>query len=242
MKYKFIAVIAALMLCASCQLNAQEPGVKPAGVVIHFSPKTDTTNLQIKYYLTAASDYSAFVTTHPGVLDYQIPASYDNRPVRSLKVIIYGPRYHAKTLTFPFPKGLKDVDIELEPIGSVPFSGQVSLPENFGGGKFRVRVMYIPLWECTFYGEKKCLQGFDNMTTAEFNNDGSFQVDLPDFAGDPAIASLRNPGKFYFAIEGGQNGQHDYYWLLSKKGNLKYNGITEAKTYPQQQFFLSEKK
>src|SRR5262245_25436456 len=69
---------------------------------LHFPRTIDTTSLSIGYFLSGPfGAYGSFVRTQANTWDYPIETSYENKPARTLKVIVFCPGYQVKLLTVP---------------------------------------------------------------------------------------------------------------------------------------------
>src|SRR5262245_43204069 len=99
MKSFFVAVIFLAVLPAHIRRAQAQSFSGSQSFLLRLPPTVDTTGLQINYFMTGAfGGYGAFVRTKPGLHDYAIDTSYENKPARALKIIIYCPGYGIELL------------------------------------------------------------------------------------------------------------------------------------------------
>lgn len=242
MKNKLIA-LAAFCLLMSLTAQAQESD-KAASQTFHIRlPETiETTNLSINYYLTGAfGGYSSFIQGKPRVWDYEIDTSQENQPATSLKVVVYCPGYQVETLDFPSLAAVQErkAELRLKPLGTVPFSGRVLLPETLSSDEVRVSVRYSAFWVCDFFGLIDCLVANFGVTSTDLTEGGRFKVALPDFAHDPVVSSFSNPGDFNFQAVERKSGR--FLFRLKPQGNpARQEQILIADSYSGAHIFIPE--
>jgi hypothetical protein len=165
--------------------------------LLRLPPTVDTTGLHINYFMTGAfGGYGAFVRTKPNVHDYVIDASYENKPAKTLRIIVYCPGYRMELINVASLADSSDsgASVELKPLPSVQLSGKIALSEGGVRKDYKVEVLYLAYWGHEFFG---ILDGFVTtfkLASAEVQHDGSFSVAVPDFANDPAIATFKEKG------------------------------------------------
>jgi hypothetical protein len=203
----------------------------------------DTNNLEIHYYLRGPfGGYSSLVRTKAGVRDYAIPTSYDGKPARSLKAVVYCHGYQAETLDYPSLEALaaRSVDLYPKPLATVPLSGRVSLPAGVKADEVRVNVSVLATWECRFFNLADCLvPGYEGVASAEVGEGGTFTVALPDFAHDPVVSAYERPGYFELAVSEREGGKFLFY-LRPEGGGVTYGGIPIAPWYAGGQVYVPD--
>ena len=235
--------LAAAVLCilATPNVRAQRrpPRISPT-FRIHLPEAVDTKGLVITYYLTGPfGGYGGFVRTKAGVHEYEIDTSYEGKPARSLKAVIYCPGYQMETLDYPSLAGLRERSAELRPksLATVPFSGRVLLPARLRAAEVRVEVSFGASWECEFFGLMDCLYAPYRVASAEVAEGGRFSVMLPDFAHDPVVGSYRRPGEFIFTASAREGGQR-LFWLKPEGSSGANGSIPVAARYQEGQVLL----
>lgn len=239
MRNIFFAV-AVLCILATPNVRAQRrPPRISLPFRIHLPEAVDTKGLEITYYLIGPfGGYGSFVRTKAGVHEYEIDTSYEGKPARSLKAVIYCPGYQMETLDYPSLAGFRErsAELRLKPLATVPFSGKVLLPARLAS-KIRVEVSLAASWECEFFGLTDCLYAPYKVTSAEVAEGGKFSVMLPDFAHDPVVGSYKRPGEFIFTVSEYESGKR-LFWLRPEGSSGVNGSIPVAARYQDGQVFL----
>lgn len=206
-------------------------------VSVHFPEDFEMDGLQINFLLTGSfGGYGSFVRTKPDVRSYEIPTSNKGKPAETLKIIVFSPHYRIKVFDFPTLENRKEkIEIKPERSKTIRFLGKVLLPKEPPAGKIRLQVSYTADWKCDFFGLDDCLLAGFPIASVGLDEDGSFRVDLPDFAGDEAIVSFKDTGRFHLDLHD-ERGR--LVSALKLKDDPKYFGIQAATTYPNEKVFI----
>jgi hypothetical protein len=130
-----------------------------------------------------------------------IATMYEGAVGTTLKAYLWCPGYEVWTLSFDTLAGIstRTITPSLTPRGTVPFPGVVRAwtapPEPLS-----VHVNYRPSWTCAFFRLIDCGFGPWPIANVTIKPDGSFSVDLPDFAADGVIAAYGGAGDFEFSL------------------------------------------
>lgn len=234
-------VVAVLCILTTSHVRAQPPPPRSSlPFRIHLPEAVDTKDLEITYYLLGPfGGYGSFVRTKAGVHEYEIDTSYERKPARSLKAVIYCPGYRMETLNYPSLADLREqsAEIRLKPLAAIPFSGKVLLPVRLRAAEVRVEVSLAASWECEFFGLMDCLYAPYKVTSAEVAEGGRFSVMLPDLAHDPVFGSYKRPGEFIFTVSEHKSGKR-LFWLRPEGGSGVNGRIPVAARYQDGQVFL----
>jgi hypothetical protein len=149
----------------------------------------DLTYLNLSYYITGPfGGYGGFGEGR-GVRDYTLPLSHNNQPAASLKVIIICPGHRAMVLDerapFPPPSAVKTV--RLESLGLLPVSGRVAAKALKPG--LVVETRYRAYWSHAFFGITDGAYPHMIVSSTSVSADGTFALQVPDFARDPVVQS-----------------------------------------------------
>ena len=171
-------------------VHASQRRADEAAIRLRFPDGVDLTGLSIEYYLSGPfGGYGSFIRTDRDRREYTIDISRNGETATTLKAIIYCPGYRIVLLNDPMVATRADsaVSIELEPLGSIPFSGRlVSAPARLPAWRsLRVEVQYIAYWAHAFYGIPDGIVTQFKVAEAELDADGRFMLSVPDFASDP---------------------------------------------------------
>jgi hypothetical protein len=173
----------------------------PRAFHIRVHQAADTSGLRIYYNLTGPfGGYSSFVDGRTNVSDYPIKLSFDKKPARTLKAIIFCPGYQIAIIDVPSLAGLKEKseDVQLKPLPSVSLSGKVMSPAHPATDDFKISIRYEADWEQQFFGITDGPVAEFDIATVTLAKDGSFTATLPDFTLDPVVNSFAEQGVFTF--------------------------------------------
>jgi hypothetical protein len=197
MKTFFVAVIMLAVLPAYIR-RAQAQSFSGGQSFLLILPSTvDTTGLHISYFMTGDfGGFGSFVRTKPNLHGYVIDTSRENKPARTLKIIVYCPGYGIELLNIPSLADLSamSASVELKPLPAVHLSGKIVTPEGGALKDFKIEVIYSAYWGHEFFGIVDGFVTTFKLVSAEVKQDGSFSVALPDFTRDPAIAPFMEKG------------------------------------------------
>ena len=199
---------------------------------LHLRKTIDTTNLSIKYFLTGSfGGYGGFVATKSNTWDYAIETSYENKPARTLKAIIFCPGYEMKLVNVPSfdDSSVRNAPVELQPLPSIPLSGKVILPKSHGVAGFSIEAAYLAYWGHEFFGIADGMVSAFTVAFASISEDGSFSTTVPDFAHDSSINSFKQKGVLRLTLREANTG--NTYSLQRDKTSRKDVEIEIAAEY-----------
>jgi hypothetical protein len=213
MRTFFVVVIMLAVLPAHIG-RAQSQGVSGNhSFLLRLPPTVDTTGLKISYFRTGAfGGFGGFVETEPGVHDYAIDTSYENKPAETLKIIVYCPGYGMELINV---SSLTDslansASLELKRLPSVQLSGKIVAPEGSSLMDFKIEVYYLAYWAHEFFGIADGPVTTFKLASADVPQDGSFSVAIPDFARDPALDSIKEKGALRLKARESKTGNFAY--------------------------------
>jgi hypothetical protein len=197
MRLYIIAVAALILFGSDAELSRSQQPLNNQGLFLHFPRTIDTTSLSIRYFLTGAfGGYGGFVRTEPDTWDYTIETSYEGKPAKTLKAIVFCPGYEVRLLDIPSldDSAVTNLDVELNPLPLIPLSGTVMLPNPGGNLGLRIHATYYAYWDHEYFGIADGFVNSFDVASAVLSEDGSFSMMVPDFAHDPAVNSFKDRG------------------------------------------------
>src|SRR5215471_7198514 len=215
MKTCMTLLISLVLLGASAALaNRQEPSDTHT-FILHFPQTIDTSSLSIYYFLTGSfGGYGGFVRTQPNTWDYAVETSYDDKPAKTLKAIIFCPGYEMKLINVPSLDDLsvKDAVVEFTRLGSIRLSGKVVLPQPRSGGSLMIEATYLAHWGHEFFGISDGFVSSFTIGSSTLSEDGSFSMLVPDFAHDSSSSLFKHHGAISLTARATKTG-NVLYWL-----------------------------
>jgi hypothetical protein len=210
----FIIVVTSLVLFGGdVELARTQRQTDRALFFLHLPRTIDTTYLSVKYFLTGSfGGHGGFLPTKPNTWDYAIETSYENKPARTLKAIIFCPGYEMKLVNVPSldHSSVGDAIIELEPLPSIRLSGRVMLPKRDGVADLNIEATYLAYWGHEFFGIADGMVSAFFVASTRVSEDGSFSTTIPDFAHDSSINFFKQKGVIRLSLREPNTGNMPY--------------------------------
>ena len=165
----------------------------------------ESRSCQFQYFLVGPfGGYGGFARAERYTSAFEIETVHEGAAAEHLKTVLYCAGYQLQTMTFDSlpPSAGRNVQVNLQPLGTVPFLGLVQglTPQN--GEALYVDVDYTPSWVCEFFRLLDCGLATSRIASVKLEPDGRFTAALPDFVRDAAISEsrVRANSLFVFAI------------------------------------------
>jgi hypothetical protein len=225
-------------LTAQAGTTAQ-PNAEDTVFTISVAPPTTVKDVQVRYFLTDQSGVRWSSTAAAAGNDkLVIRADAAGKTPKTFNAIAYAPACQFVTFTADdLASSTRQGDFQCQKLPTVELRGKVALPA--GGQQMQVESMYVVRWAGKFFGIPGLSISPLAVTRATVDADGSFIMDLPDFANDPLWNSLSNDATLMFFLTDQATG-HRVAGLkapaaLSRGGNLKV-----APSYPEVAFTVRQ--
>lgn len=224
MKAYMIVVMALVLFGGNAgQVKTQRPAESHL-FFFHFPRTIDTTSLSISYFLLGPfGGHGSFVETKANTWDYAIETSYENKPARTLKAIVFCPGYQVKLLTVP---SLEDssvlfADLELKPLRSIHLSGKVMPTKPSGATGLRIEATYLAFWGHEFFGISDGAVPSFNVASINLSEDGSFSLMVPDFAHYSTANSFKEHGAIELVAREPKSGNIVYFLERANQSGME---------------------
>jgi hypothetical protein len=194
----WFAILALAGLVAT--VSAFQDSSTEVTVRLRFPEGIDLTGLQIQYFLTGPfGGYGAPAQLAAGRRESVIHASHRGQLATTFQAVVGVPGYRYVLLPkSPIESQGLTRSIELEPLNRIPLSGELILARPVKG--LTIEAGYLTDWECDFFGLIDCLQAPHVVSRARIAEDGSFTLQIPDFAHDPGLPSFPRLGRLQLII------------------------------------------
>ena len=234
-----------LLLVPGSYLTAQtgtptaQPSPADAIFTISVTPPMQAKDVQVRYFLTDQSGVRWSSTAASAGNDkLVIHADSSGKTPKTFNAIAYAPGCQFVTFTAEdLATSTRQGDFQCQKLPTVELRGKVTLPA--GGQQLQVESMYVVRWAGKFFSVPGLSISPLAVTKATVDADGSFVMDLPDFANDPLWNTLSNDATLMFFLTDQASG-HRVAGLkapaaLSRGGNLKV-----AANYPEVAFTVRQ--
>lgn len=206
---------------------------------ISVAAPTQAKDVQVRYFLTDQSGVRWSSTATAASNDtLVIRSDAAGKTPKTFNAIAYAPGCQFATFTAEdLATSTRQGDFQCQKLPTVELRGKIALPA--GNHQMQVESMYVVRWAGKFFAVPGLSISPLAVTKATVDADGSFIMDLPDFANDPLWNSLSNDATLMFFLTDGASG-HRVAGLkapatLSRGGTLKV-----AATYPEVTFTIRQ--
>ena len=228
-----------IYLTAQTGTPAAQAGTDDTIFTISVAAPTTAKEVQVRYFLTDQSGVRWSSTAAAAGSDkLVIHTDTAGKMPKTFNAIAYAPGCQFVTFTAEdLATSTRQGDFQCQKLPTVELRGKVALPP--GGQQLQVESMYVVRWAGKFFSVPGLSISPLAVTKATVDSDGSFIMDLPDFANDPLWNSLSSDATLMFFLTDQATG-HRVAGLkapaaLSRGGNLKV-----AATYPEVAFTVRQ--
>ncbi len=149
--------------------------------------------VQIAYFMVGPfGGYGGQAKQLPGLRSYEISASVDGKAATQIKVIVYASGCEIRTFIFDIQQSTLEEDFKCQPIPRVTLSGQIVPNELVRDRNTELVVNYMAFWAHEFFGITDGIVTEFRLATVSPDENGMFQVNLPDLSADGPTSSREN--------------------------------------------------
>ncbi len=191
-----------------------------------------TQDVQVRYFLSGdPAVQQAGSVANPDNSQIVIKTGVEGKPARGFRAIVFSPACQLATITADdLSSSTRQADFQCQKLATTPLHGKADV-SSFAGKQLQVEVLYMCNWAGQFFGVPALAISPFSVAKAKVESDGTFSVDLPDFAADPLWTNLSHNAVLTFVLVDSANGErlaklsapHD----LARGGALKI-----ARSYP----------
>lgn len=192
-----IFVLAALLVPCFASDNGPADNVFTISVAAPTSPK----DVQIRYFLSG--DFGGFFasTTATGQENkIVIRTEHENKTATSFRAIAYAPGCEFVTIKVDdLTSSNREAQFQCQKLSTTLFQGR--LPASVMNGKdLQVQVLYVCNWAGKALGFGHVAVSPLVVAKVQVETDGTFAIDLPDFAADPLWSSMADDAGLTFQL------------------------------------------
>jgi hypothetical protein len=225
-KFGLITLLLFLPVLAAAQTNNQD--IFTITVTAPASPQ----DVQVRYYLSGdPAVQQAGSIAKPNDNQIVIKTGVEGNPARGFRAIVFSPGCQLATISADdLAASTRQADFQCQKLATTPLHGKADIA-NFAGKKLQVEILYMCNWAGQFFGVPGLAISPFSVGKTKVENDGTFAVDLPDFAGDPLWANLAHNAVLMFVLADAANGER--LARLSAPRDLSRGGALKiAHSYP----------
>ena len=231
---RFLALISILALLPPWVAGQDAPG-KDNLFTITVAPPTLAKDVQLRYFLNGDYHGMFSATTADGSgSKIIIRTEHENQLATSFKAIAYAPGCEFVTISVDDLTATREGKFECQKLSTTPLHGRI--PTSALQGKEQVEVLYVCDWAERFFNMGRGAVSPLVIAKVPVSEDGTFSIDLPDFASDPSWASFSNDAtlKFYLVDPGTGRPVNE---LVAPASLTQGNNLKIAISYPSEMQF-----
>jgi hypothetical protein len=201
---------------------------------IHVDPSVNAEELQVRYFMTGDFGGLGGFQVEPGG-EHRIVIHTEEKGIaaKTLKIAFYAPHCQIQTISVDELSEIsREGEFHCTPLGDIKLQGKFSRGPITPDRKIEVQILYLGYWGHSFFGIADGIVLSFNIAKSFVEQDGTFQVFLPDFAESGALPPRREDACFSVLVRDADSG----YVLaelkppdpLYRDGNLKI-----LRSYPQ---------
>jgi hypothetical protein len=185
------------LLLACSVVDAQEPPQPPDMLRFQLVLPEDIPpdSVQIQYFSSwSQGGFGGSLKGEPEENAYELEAA-----ATSVKVIAYLPGCEFDTLELTAESPTTQ-ELDCRPLGSLALSGRILAKDALAGKAFEVEASYLGFWAHEFFGIADGIVATFRVASAAPNEDGTFELSLPDFAEDAVTTRWKRKGEWQFLL------------------------------------------
>ncbi len=183
--------------CATGQVASQPPKLS-----ILLPANTLSDKFEVRYVLYgsfgASGGYISPNRDSTGVV--KIPLSVDGKIANAIKLFAWAPGCQFATYDLSVHQSDMQELYTCNPLSTVTLHGQIADKSLVQAASSEIRVDYLAGWACQFFGLWDCMVPQISLGTVTVDADGRFEIELPDFARDPASSDSKSSSEFQFSL------------------------------------------
>jgi hypothetical protein len=183
--------------CATGQAASQLPRLS-----ILLPTNTPSDKFEVRYYLYGSFGANGgYISPTPDTRGVaKIPLSVDGKMANEIKLFAWAPGCQFATYDLSVHESDLQELYTCNPLSTVTLHGQIGDKGLLQKGPSEIRVDYLAGWACEFFGLSDCAVPQISLGTVTADADGRFEIELPDFAQDPASSDSKSPSEFQFVL------------------------------------------
>lgn len=198
-----VMLLASLLSC----VIAQEPAHEKL-FTISVAPPTSPKDVQVRYFLSGEFGIiSSATTASDDKGQIVIRTEVESKQATTFRAIAYAPGCEFVTISVDdLSASNRQGQFRCRPLRTTLLQGRVPAAQ-FAGQDSQVEVLYSVDWAPEFFQIKHGAISPLTLTKVQVATDGTFAVELPDFAGDPLWPSLSKDAVLMFFLVDAKTGQ-----------------------------------
>jgi hypothetical protein len=233
MKRGFIFIV----LLAIPLLAAAQTSSNPDLFTINVASPATSQDIQLRYFLRGDPELQQGGSiARPDNNHLVIETAVSGKSANGFRAIVFAPGCQLATIKADLTSGARQADFQCQKLGTTPLRGRATV-SSFAGKDLQVEALYNVRWAGQFFGVPKLSISPITLGKAKVADDGSFALDLPDFASDPSWNGLAHNATLTLVLIDAANGER--LARLSAPRDLSLgSSLKVAPSYPSEISFI----
>ena len=233
MKHGFIFII----LLAIPVLAAAQTTPNADVFTINVTSPATSQDVQVRYFLSGDPEVQqAGSVARPDSNRIVIETAVSGKSANGFRAIVFAPGCQLGAIKADLASGTRQSDFQCQKLGTTPLHGRATV-SRFAGKELQVEALYNVRWAGQFFGVPRLSISPITLGKVKVADDGSFALDLPDFASDPLYAGLAHNATLTIVLIDAANGER--LGRLSAPRDLSLgSSLKVAASYPSEISFV----
>jgi hypothetical protein len=200
-----VLALVLILLYIPGSLTAQDS--LPSGhLSILLPPGVPSESFHITYALEGSfGSHGENVRSMPNVSSYVVATAVEGKAAKRLLMVAWAPGCETRTYQLKLRgSGDRQLTFECEILPSVTLTGRIHPAQPVAERPSELVIRYLASWQCQFFGWMACMVPQIEVATVTPDEDGTFEVQLPDFNADPVISASKDlrgvRGEFWLSL------------------------------------------
>jgi hypothetical protein len=175
---------------------------------INVAAPVSSRDVQVRYILSGdPALQQAGSVARPDENRIVIETAVAGKSAKGFRAIVYSPGCQFATITAAdLSAGVRQADFQCQKLATTSLHGRATV-SRFAGKDLQVEALYNVRWAGQFFGVPRLAISPLSLGKVKVADDGSFALDLPDFAGDPLWNNLTHSATLTLVLIDASNGE-----------------------------------
>src|SRR6266700_1236301 len=187
--------------------NIAQSGSDRDTFTISVTEPTPSKDVQVRYFFAGEVNSNGSIATSGASNRINIVTGADGHSARTFKAIAYSPGCQFVTISVDdLSASTRQSEFQCQPLTTVGRPGRIAL-SRFADRELQIEALYVCRWASRFFDVPGAAFSPFFVARAHVETDGSFALELPDFAADPLWAALSHDATLMFVLVDARSGQ-----------------------------------
>jgi len=234
-KYALLSLLPAVFLALPILTAAQaNPNPNQDVFAITVAAPTSPQDVQVRYFLSGDSSVQqASSVARPEDNRILVETSVAGKPAKGFRAILFAPGCQLSTISADdLSASPRQAQFQCQKLSTTSLHGKTDV-SRFSGKQLQVEALYVCRWAGQFFGVPGLAISPFSVIKGKVGEDGTFALDLPNFAADPLWNSLAHNATLTLVLVDSANGERLAH-LAAPRDLSRGSSLKIAASYPQE--------